>query len=85
MLGHFVDDDFFGGADGVVFFAESCEESLDVFVGFVGHLGDSSTESVAEGVLTDASFADVGAGSGGRLRVSAIGFNLGLGGHKFFS
>jgi hypothetical protein len=81
MLGDFIDENFFGGADGLVFVAEGGEELLDVVGVLVAHLGDGGAEAVTESVLSDAGFAVVGARSGGGLGVATVGFNLGFGGH----
>jgi hypothetical protein len=81
MLGNLVDLDFFGRADGLMLFAKGIEKLLDFLVVFVGHLGDGCAESVTECVLADFGLAVVGAGSGGGLRVAAVGLDLGFGSH----
>ena len=83
VLRHFVDEDFFGGAVGLVFITESLEENLGLFILFLFHESEVGAEAVTESVLAGGHFTFRGTGTGGFLGVAAIGFDLGLSGHGY--
>jgi hypothetical protein len=61
VVRHFVDQDFFGGTEGLVLLAESLEEGLHFFVGLLFQEREVGAEAVAQGVLSGSDFPGVGA------------------------
>ena len=74
MLGHALDEDFFGGSGGLVFAAERVEELIEGVLVFGGEHREDGAETVFEGVATGDGFASFGGRSGGAKGVLAVDF-----------
>ena len=71
------------GQDGIA--GEGRELFVEVGWVLAGQDGIAGEESVFEGVLRDAGFAFLGAGTGGFLCVLTISFNLRIRSHHYYS
>jgi hypothetical protein len=78
---HLLDEEIFGGADGLVFGLESFEGLVELLLAFAGEDGGFSGKTVAESIEADGGAAFGGLRAGAQLSVPAIGVNLLLGGH----
>ena len=75
---HLVDQQIFGGADGLVLGLKGFEHLLEVFCIFVVEDGDFGGEAVAQSVETDGSASARSLGAGAFLSIAAIGVDLSL-------
>lgn len=84
VLGKFVDEDFFGGVDGLMLAAERGAEAIKFGSALFGEDELFGVEAVLEGVLGRALFTGFGAWAGGVLGVAAVGLGaIGFGGGRW--
>ena len=79
---HLLDEEGFGGADGLVVVLEGLLDFLEFGFPLGFNDGVLGGEAVAEGIKADGGFALGGFGAGAALGVPAIGFDLQFGGHS---
>ena len=79
MLREFVDEDFFGCVRRLMLVAKSSAEVVKFSGIFAGNHQLLRVKAVAERILRGAQFAFGGAGSGGVLSISSIGFGAAAG------
>ena len=81
VVHHFLDEDLLAGGGGLEFVGEVGEEGVEFLAVFAGNKKGGGVEAVGDAVEGGLGFAFSGLGSGGLLRVGAIGVDLGLRGH----
>jgi len=79
---HLLDEEGFGGADGLVVVLEGLLDFLEFGFPLGFNDGVLGGEAVAEGIEADGGFALGSFGTGAALGVPAIGFDLQFGGHN---
>ena len=81
VLYHFLDENLLGGGGRVEFSGEVGEEGVEFLAIFAAKKEGGGVEAVRDAVEGGPGFAFGGLGSGGFLRIGAIGVGLGLSGH----
>jgi hypothetical protein len=75
---HLVDQQVFGGADGLMLGLKGFEHLLEIFCLLVGENGDFGGKTVAQGVEADGGASVGSLGAGAFLSIAAIGVDLSL-------